>query len=96
MTSGDLNARSSFVMIYDALSNAAYCASLSGPGAELDGRGGGVKHPRSGAFGAEHRPGAGNKYESTKCEYPGACYFLKFHLPEKDCLSFAALKSCEI
>ena len=43
-------------MISDALSNAAYRVSLRGPGAELDGV---FKHPRPGAFGAEHWPGAG-------------------------------------
>ena len=42
MTSGDLtfdllkNDRRSFLMISDALSNAAYCVSLPGPEAELD------------------------------------------------------------
>ena len=43
-------------MIFGALSNAAYRVSLYGPKSEL---GEGVlKHPRPGAFGAEHRPGA--------------------------------------
>ena len=39
-------------MIFYALSNAAYCVSLCGLGAELEGV---LKHPRSGAIGAEHR-----------------------------------------
>ena len=43
------------VIIFDALSNAAYCVSLRGPGAELD------QTPPSppGAEVAEHQPGAG-------------------------------------
>ena len=39
------NDRSSFVMILDALSNAAYCVSPHGPGAELDGGGEGPTTP---------------------------------------------------
>ena len=41
----------SFVMIFDALSNAAYCVSLHGSGADLEG--GVLKHLRHGAFGAD-------------------------------------------
>ena len=46
-------------MIFYALSNAAYCVSLHGPGVELEA---GCSNtfpspPRPGAFGAEHRPG---------------------------------------
>ena len=53
------NDRPIFVMIFGALSNAAYCVSLHGPGAEL-GVGEVFKHPpRPGVFGAEQRPGAG-------------------------------------
>ena len=59
MTSGDLtfdllkNDRSSFVMIFDALSNAAYRVSLRGPGAELDG---GVQTSPAGGRSNTHRP----------------------------------------
>ena len=42
-------------MTFGALSNAASPVSLHGPGAELEGV---FKHPRPGASGAEHRPGA--------------------------------------
>ena len=49
------NDGSSFVIISDALSNAAYCVSLRGPEAKLEG--GGLKQPRPGAFGAEQRLG---------------------------------------
>ena len=65
MTSGDLtfdllkNDRSDFVMIFDALSNAAYRVSLRGPGAEIEGGGSQQPPPQQVVENLEAQQGAG-------------------------------------
>ena len=49
---------SSFVMIFDVLSNAAYCVSLRGPGAEIEG-GGLNNNPQQVVENLEAQQGAG-------------------------------------
>ena len=74
------NDRNSFVIIFDALLNAAYRVSLRCPGVELEGKG--VQTPRPGVFGAEHRHGAGRvTCTYLHCEYLGDLMYKFFWKP---------------